>query len=147
MAPRLARSLKLMALAGALWIVFVLPWPGPAWVEPIKPTVIAVAFAVLSRRLRVGSWPLTITFCLMFFLYGIIVAYVTSLEPGNDMVGAPSDTRATMLYLWAMLFSPISLWGPVLFGSLAYAWASRAWSNNRLDRSRAASSVSEGGDR
>jgi len=35
----------------------------------------------------------------------------------DDMAGASPDTRATMLYLWAMLFSPISLWGPLLLGS------------------------------
>ena len=139
MAPQLVRSVKLVALAGALWIVFVLPWPGPAWVEPTKPTVTAVAFALLSRRLRVGSWPLTITFCLMFFLYGVVIAYVTSLQSGNGLTDASPDTRATMLYLWAMLFSPISLWGPVLCGSLAYAWATRARSNNRSEQSPGAS--------
>jgi hypothetical protein len=147
MAPQLVRPLKLLALAGVLWGLFVLPWPGPAWLEPIKPTVTAVAFALLSRRLRVGSWPLTIAFCLMFFVYGVVVAYVTSVEPGNDMARASPDTRVTMLYLWAMMSSPLSLWGPVILGSLAYAWASKAWSNNRLGRSRGTSSVSQGGSR
>jgi hypothetical protein len=147
MAPQFVRSLKLVALAGALWIAFVLTWPGPAWLEPLKPTIIAVVFAILSRRLRVGSWPLTIAFSLTFFFYGVVITYVTSFESGNDMAGASPDTRVTMLYLWSMLFSPISLWGPVLFGSLAYAWASRVWSNNRLERSRGASSLDEGGNR
>ena len=147
MEPRLVRSIKLVALAGVLWIVFVLPWPGPTWVEPAKPTLTAVVFALLSRRLRVGSWPLTITFCLMFFLYGVVIAYVTSFQQGNDMAGASPDTRDSMLYLWAMLFSPISLWGPVLFGSLAYAWASKAWSNDRFEGSREASSLGQRGSR
>lgn len=37
----------------------------------------------------------------------------------------------TMLYLWAMLFSPISLWAPVVFGTLTYTLVTRFRSNNR----------------
>lgn len=133
-APRLVRSLKLVALAGGLWIIYLLPWPGPDWLEPAKPTVAAVAFALVSRRLRVGSWPLTIAFSLTFFFRGVAIAYVTSFESGNDMAGASPDLRGAMLYLWAMLFSPISLWGPVIFGSLAYAWTCRTRLNSRLER-------------
>jgi hypothetical protein len=147
MAPRLVRSLKLISLAGGLWVLYVIPWPGPVWVEPIKPTVTAVAFALLSWRLGVGSWLLTIVFNLTFFLHGLAIAYVNSFESANDMAGAAPGIRASMLYIWAMLFSPISLWGPVLFGSLAYALASRSRSNNRFERSRVASSVSQGEDR
>ena len=148
MAPRLVRSLKLVALAGGLWILYVLPWPGPAWVEAMKPTVTAVAFAFLSWRLRIGSWPLTIVFSLTFFLHGLAIAYVSSFRSGNDMADASPDFRVGMLYVWAMLFSPISLWGPVLFGSLAYGWASRSRSNNRFERSQVGvSSVNPGDDR
>ena len=64
---------------------------------------------IKTHRLRRGVRP--------FVAPPVVIAYVTSLQPGNDMADAPPDTRATTLYPWAMLFSPISPWGPVLFGS------------------------------
>jgi hypothetical protein len=94
----------------------------------------AVAFALLSWHLRIGSWPLTIVFSLTFFLYAVAIAYASSFAPGSELAGAPPGLRAGMIYFSAVLFSPISLWGPVLFGSLAYAWASRTRSNIRLER-------------
>jgi hypothetical protein len=132
MTERLARSLKVVALVVALWLPFLMPGHGPAWLWPVGPTITAVAFALLSWYLRIGSWLLTIVFSLTFFLYAVAIAYASSLAPGSELAGAPPGLRAGMIYFSAVLFSPISLWGPVLFGSLAYAWASR--SNIRLER-------------
>jgi hypothetical protein len=134
MTQRLARSLKVVALVVALWLPFLMPWHGPDWWGPLAPTMTAVAFALLSGYLRIGSWPLTIVFSLTFFLCDVAIAYASSLIPGYELAGAPPGLRAGMIYLSAVLFSPISLWGPVLFGSLAYAWTSPSRSNNRLER-------------
>jgi hypothetical protein len=137
MPPRpFVRALKVITLAATLWITYLLPWPGPAWVAATKPAVTAAAFAALSWRLGVGSWPLTIAFCLTFFPFGVIETHAVSFAPGTDLAGAPSDTRLWTLYLWAMLFSPISLWAPVVFGTLTYTLVTRFRSNNRwCDRS------------
>jgi hypothetical protein len=51
MAPQFVRPLKLATLAATLWILYLLPWPGPVWIEPCKPAITAVAFALLSWRL------------------------------------------------------------------------------------------------
>jgi len=131
MAPQFVRPLKLGALAATLWILYLLPWPGPVWIEPCKPAITAVAFALLSWRLGVGSWPLTIAFSLTFFFYGIADTYARSFGSAGDLAGEPPETRHAMLYLWAVLFSPISLWAPVLFGALTYGLISRLRSNNR----------------
>ena len=118
MAPHVARALKLVTLAATLWVLYLLPWPGPAWVDITKPALTAVAFAVLSWRLGVSSWPLTIVFCLTFFPFGVIQTHARLV----DMPNAPQDERSQwVLYVWAMLFSPISLWAPVIFGTLTYA--------------------------
>jgi hypothetical protein len=97
----------------------------------IKPTVTAVAFALLSWRLDVASWPLTIAFSLTFFIHGVVAAYLNSVTPGSDLAKETPGIRAGMLYVWATFFSPISLWAPVLFGTSAYALARRLRSNNR----------------
>ena len=131
MAPQFVRPLKLVGLAATLWILYLIPWPGPVWVTPAKPAVIAVAFALLSWRLGVGSWLLTIVFSLTFFVHGIADYYVHSSDQGTNLAGAPPGTKESILYLWAVLFSPISLWAPLLLASLSYALVTRLRSNNR----------------
>jgi hypothetical protein len=126
-APQFLRPLKLVVLAATLWILYLVPWPGPDWIVPAKPALVAVAFAVLSSRLGVGSWPLTIAFSLTFFIHGTVEMYLNS----DDMAGAPPGTRGGMVYLGAMLFSPVSLWAPVIFGCLTYSLMVRLRSNNR----------------
>ena len=123
MIPPASRLLRLLALAAILWVIYLAPWPGPGVLEPLKPTLVTVAFALLAQRLRVGSWPLVIAFSLTFFIHGVIAAYVQSLSPGSDYAGSSGNERGISLYLWALIFSPISLWGPLLFGTAAYALA------------------------
>jgi hypothetical protein len=83
---------------------------------------------VAPRRRIVASDDRILPYLLSF---GVIETHAVSLSPGTDLAGAPSDTRLWMLYLWAMLFSPISLWAPVVFGTLTYTLVTRLRSNNR----------------
>jgi hypothetical protein len=46
--------------------------------------------------------------------------YVNSPALNKPPSDSPPENRVMMLTLWAVLFSPISLWGPVLFGILTY---------------------------
>jgi hypothetical protein len=112
-----------MALVAVLWVVYLTPWPGSGVLEPLKPTLLAVAFALLAQRLGVASWPLVIAFSLTFFVHGIVAAYLQSAGPGSDLAGRSGNERGILLYLWAVIFSPISLWGPLLLGTMAYALA------------------------
>jgi hypothetical protein len=136
------RRLKLLALAGVLWIGYLAPWPGPWWLEPAKPSIVAIAFALLSVGLGVGSWPVTIVFSLTFFVYGIVVAGFSSMGTNGNLAGESVGMMTAMLYLWSILFSPISLWAPVLFGTGAYAAACKLRPNMRLS-GRAVNKVPE----
>lgn len=120
MTAKQTHYLKLSVLAALLWILYLVPWFPLAWVEPLKPTITSVAFVVLAQRLRVASWPVVVAFSLAFFVEGIAEAYANSptlREPSSD--GFPVS-RPMMLALWAVLFSPVSLWGPVLFSAMVY---------------------------
>ena len=142
------RSAVLLALAGGIWLAGIVPWPGVlGYMEPAKPTLLAIVFALAAHRLRVGSWPLVVTFSHMFFLYSFAVFYFSPDMRGVDQAVPGDHARVAMSYYGALLFSPITLWGPVLLGCGAYAAARRWWSNNRLERTRVASSVSQGGSR
>lgn len=70
MTPRVAHLTRLSALAAAVWIIYLMPWPFPL-VEPLKPTLCAVGFSLLAYRLRVASWPLVVAFSLTFFVEGL----------------------------------------------------------------------------
>ena len=57
--------------------------------------------------------------------------HAASFAPSTDLVGAPSDTRLWMLYLWAVLFlSDIPL-GAGGIRTLTYTLVTRLRSNNR----------------
>jgi hypothetical protein len=123
-----------MALVAVLWVAYLAPWPGSGVLEPLKPTLLAVAFALLALRLGVASWPLVIAFSLTFFVHGVIAAYVQSVGPDSDFAGRSGNERGILLYLWAVIFSPISLWGPLLSGTMTYALARKGRSNIRLEQ-------------
>jgi hypothetical protein len=121
MAPPHIRRLKLIGLTAALLCLYLAPWPGPWWVEPLKPTLTSLAFAILSWSLGVGSWPLTIAFSLSFFFIDVVSGTVKSLGPGGELSQEPRTTQGMLLYFNALIFSPITLWGPIIAGTSAYA--------------------------
>jgi hypothetical protein len=120
MTPKRIHILKLAALTATLWTLYLVPWLPLLGLEPLKPTLISVAFAVLAHRLRVAAWPVVLTFSLSFFVEGIAEVYFNSPTLHNASTGSLPDNRIPMLALWAVLFSPISLWGPVLSSALTY---------------------------
>jgi hypothetical protein len=121
MAPRHIHRLKIAGLTLVLWNLHFAPWPDLLWIEPLRPTLMALAFVVLAWWLRVDSWPLTIVFCISFFFVEFLLTYVENLGPGGDLSQEPRETQGFMLYLITIVFSPVTLWGPVLFGASAYA--------------------------
>jgi hypothetical protein len=120
------RRIKLLTLAAVLWVGYLIPWSGPWWLEAAKPSFLAAVFAIMSWCLGVGSWPLTIVFSLTFFVYSAVDMYV-----GSDLASEGPNTRVRLIYLGAVVFSPITLWGPVLLGAVAYAAAQRLRPNSR----------------
>ena len=85
-----------------------------------KPALLAAVFSAVSFRMRVDSWPLTIAFSLTFFLESIVELVVSSYNPSNDL-SRPPDARNILVYLGAMIFSPFTLWAPMIFGTSTYA--------------------------
>ena len=148
MAPRARRSAILLALAGGILIAGIVSWPGVlGYMEPAKPTLLAMVFALAAHRLGVASWPRVVTFSLTFFIYSFAMFYFSPDMRGIDRPFPGDHTRVTLSYFGAVLFSPITLWGPLLLGCGSYAVARRWWSNKRFERSRGASSMSQGGSR
>jgi hypothetical protein len=96
-----------------------------------KPAVLAATFSVVSYRLRIHSWPLTIAFSLTFFLYSVVEFLVTAYSPGHELSTLPLDATSPLVYLAVMAFSPITLWAPLTVGALAYAIVRRVGSNLR----------------
>jgi len=126
------RSVVLVLLAGVLWIASLVPWPGfLGYLDPAKPTLVAIAFALAAHRLGVASWPLVITFSLTFFFYSIAIFYFSPDMRDIDTSVPGVQTRMAATYVGALIFSPITLWGPVLLGCGAYAVVRRRWSNFR----------------
>lgn len=120
MTPKSVHYLKLLTLVATLWVLYLVPRPTVAWLEPLKPTAISLAFTILAHRLRVASWPVVVAFSLTFFAEGVAEAYINGPATHETPSGNLPDDRVMMLALWAALFSPVSLWGPILFSVLAY---------------------------
>jgi hypothetical protein len=110
-----------------LWVIYLIPWRGPAPLDTAKPTLIAVAFVLLAQRLRVGSWPVVLAFCISFFLVGALQFYL-----GGGSEEAP-DQRVLVTIVGSLLFSPVSLWGPVALGAIAFYFARRWWPDARAE--------------
>jgi hypothetical protein len=139
MSPRTSRSIKVLGLCGMLWVICLVPWPGPGWFEATKPAILAATFSVASYRLRIDSWALTIAFSLTFFFYSVAELVASAYYSGNPSV-SPSDAQSMMVYFGAMILSLISLWAPVIFGTSTYAIMRRFGSNLRWSGHAATSS-------
>ena len=138
MNSRIRRLAILLPLAGTIWITGLIPWPGVlGYLEPAKPTILTVAFALTTHRLGVASWPLVVSFSLTFFIYSFAMFYFSRDASYVDESIAGGSARLAASYFVAVIFSPITLWCPLLFGCGSYALARRLWSTNRLERSRA----------
>jgi hypothetical protein len=138
MTPRVRRFALLSSLVALLWIASLLPLPGVfGYLEALQPTLVAIAFALAAHRLRVASWPLVVAFNLTFFLYSVAAFYFSPDFRGPDSGANGDNTRVLATYLGTMVFSPITLWGPLLFGCGAYAFARRIWANRPVERSPA----------
>src|SRR5271156_1619192 len=130
MTPRVRRSAILLPLAAVLWIAGLIPWPGlVGYLDPAKPTLLAIVFALTAHRLGVASWLLVVTFSLTFFIYSFVVIYFSADLRAIDQSVLGDHSRSALAYFGAVLFSPITLWGPLLLGCGAYAVVRRRWSN------------------
>jgi hypothetical protein len=89
--------------------------------EPLRPTSTALAFVIIAWWLGVDSWPLTIVFCVSFFFVDFLMTYVRDFGPSGELSKEPPESQGMMLYLNMVVFSPVTLWGPALFGASAYA--------------------------
>jgi len=117
MTPCARRSAILLALAAGIWNAGFLLWPGVlGYMEPAKPTLLAIVFAVAAHRLGVASLPLVVTLSLTFFIYTFAVFYFSPDMHGVEQPVPDDHARVAMSYFAAVLFSPITLWGPLLLG-------------------------------
>jgi len=126
MAQQMQRTATILALAGVLWIASLVPLPGVlGYLDPARPTILSIAFALLGKRLGVASWPLVVTFSLTFFLYSVVAFYFSPDAQGLNDLTVDNGSRAVMTYFGAMIFAPITLWCPILFACGAYALVGR----------------------
>ena len=121
MSPRILRSLKVLGLGGVLWVVCLVPLPGPPWLETVKPALLAAVFSIVSCRVNVDSWPLIIAFSLTFFIYTVIDLIVGAYLPTHGDSAVTLDASGPLVYLAIVTLSPVSLWAPVISGASTYA--------------------------
>jgi hypothetical protein len=129
MPPPRDRYVKLSALTAVLWAIYLVPWPVPDAITIALPTILAATFALLAHRLGLATWGLVLTFSATFFLHSVVAMYFGTAPPAGNLAATDSEMRLGMTYLGALLFSPFTLWGPVVGSCLAYAAARRARSN------------------
>jgi hypothetical protein len=76
------RRAKLLSLAVVLWLANVTAWPGAlGYLEPAKPTLLAITFVLVAHWLRVASSPLVVAFSLSFFLFTVAMFYFSPGAP------------------------------------------------------------------
>jgi hypothetical protein len=99
---------KLLLLTVVLWVANVTVWPGIlGYLEPAKPTLLAIVFAVAAHRLRVASWPLVVSFSLSFFLFSVALFYFSPDTRLADNSASGTGTRFLLTYFGAIIFSPV----------------------------------------
>ena len=88
---------------------------------------------------------LVLVFSLTFFLYSVVMLYFIPGIRDAEIPGGSDNARTLLAYFAAMLLSPITLWGPLLFGCGGYAVALRLWP--RRPRGTVAGLIARVGDR
>jgi hypothetical protein len=129
MASRTQHLLRLAIAALVAAVICIAPIPVTG-LGPLQPTVAAIAFTVLAHYLGVASWLLVLALPFLFFGQSAALFYWGS---GS----AASDDRLLGALVGTLLFSPITLVGPLIAGPLAYVIARSVWPNKSIERTRA----------
>jgi hypothetical protein len=132
----LRRSTLLGVLVLTLWIANLVDWPFVPYLDLAKPTLIAVAFVMLSHRLKVASWPVVITFSLSFFAFVTAQLLLGSTLESTEISELPARWLNGLAIAFSLVLSPVTLWGPVAGSALLYAWYRRTPPNRALESSR-----------
>lgn len=112
--------LGIAALTAAVICVAPIPLPG---LGPLQPTVAAIAFALLAHYLGVASWLVVLALPFLFFAQSAALFLWNSGSAG-------ADDSALGALIATLMFSPITLVGPLIAGPLTYVIARRVWPNN-----------------
>lgn len=122
---RASRSNHLLRLGiAALLAAAICIAPTPvAGLGPLQPTLAAIAFALLAHYLGVASWLVVLALPFLFFAQSAAIFYwrFGQTSPDDQALGALAGT---------LLFTPITLIGPLIAGPLTYVVARRARPDN-----------------
>jgi len=91
------------------------------YTELLKPTIIAVVFAVSGELLSVATMPVVVVFCLSFFVNDLANELVPLYFAWPHGDAASTAGRYFEFFWVASMMSAISLWAPLLCGMVAFA--------------------------
>jgi hypothetical protein len=126
--------LKVAAAAAIVAILYLLPWPIPVVGDLLKLTCLAIIFVLLTFYLRVASWPLTLGIAVVLCLTALTEFDLNSTWPETLDAATRHTFRGLVLGIFAVLWSPIILIGPVVGGSATHAILRRLRPNYRMER-------------
>lgn len=111
--------MRVIGLAVAVGLLYVLPWPRGLRGSPFDPTVMAVVFTLLACMLRVDTWRLVLAFPLVPFVLSAIGLYASGVR--SDVGSDSPAFIALAAWAGALLLAPLTLLAPLLGVSVAYA--------------------------
>jgi hypothetical protein len=130
------RRAKLLSVMVVLWLANVAAWPGGlGYLEPAKPTLLAIIFVLVAHWLRVASWLLVVAFGLSFFLFSVVMLY---FSPGvSPESGAARKSARADLFRGAYILAGHAL-GSALVWMRRLRLGAAPRPNTRFERTRAA---------